>query len=303
MLSPLRYPGSKSDFAALAFSILQSTGNAGGTLIEPFAGSGIVSLSLLDAGLISNAVLIEKDVLVYSFWQALFNHTDELIAKFQELPITLETWHSLRPLMETRTASASDVVQLGLACLFFNRANFSGILKAGPIGGMKQASKYTIDCRTNKDEIIVRLLAAATLAERVTVHHADAVEFLSRKLPKNCVLYVDPPYFVKGELLYRHHYKMADHRNLAAVLEKVRAPWLLSYDVHHIIEHLYAHFEVTKLRFSYSAHSPKNHDELLISNFVIDPLLFEGSLVRKGRQAHSRRGELTNELQFQMQFD
>jgi DNA adenine methylase len=193
----------------------------------------------------------------------------------------------MRPLLKVETASSDNVVDLGLACLFYNRSNFSGILAAGPIGGMEQKSVYTIDCRTNKDEIIVRLLAAATFANAVDVRHCDAAEYLLDKHGGNRIFYVDPPYFVKGELLYRHFYKMGDHKRLASSLSSLNQPWFLSYDVHHVIEYLYEGFHINKLSFRYSAHSPKNHDELLISNFPISAEVIESPIVRSARQAHS----------------
>jgi DNA adenine methylase len=39
--------------------------------------------------------------------------------------------------------------ELGLAFLFFNRTNYSGIINAGPIGGKRQLSKYKMQCRFN----------------------------------------------------------------------------------------------------------------------------------------------------------
>lgn len=285
MLSPLRYPGGKSDFSSTAYKIVKSLNLNGKTLVEPYAGSAAVSLALLDSGVISRAVLIEKDILVYSFWKALFTRTDELIEKFLDLPITLETWHKFKIYFDLKNIDDADVVDVGLAGLFYNRANFSGILSAGPIGGMGQKSEYTIDCRTNKDEIIVRLIAAAMFSDSIDVVYEDAVEYISREKDSK-IFYVDPPYYVKGELLYRHFYRMGDHRRLAEALSTQESPWFLSYDVHPVIEHLYEGFNINKLSFRYSAHSPKNHDEFLISNFEISDEDLKSPMVRLSRRAN-----------------
>jgi DNA adenine methylase len=269
MQSPLRYPGGKSDFALTAFEIITKSGLTGHPLIEPYAGSAAVSLGLLESDAISTATLVERDPLVYSFWYAALERTDELIERFIDLPITLETWHKFRPLLAIDKPTKGNVLELGLAGLFFNRANFSGILNAGPIGGHKQVSKYSIDCRTNKDDIICRLLSIATLASRINIEFGDAVEFIKHTSSEDAVFYIDPPYFLKGELLYRHHYKLGEHKALARALFEAKFHWFLSYDVHHVIEFLYEDFYTQKLKFQYSAHSPKNHDELLISNFKI----------------------------------
>lgn len=276
MQSPLRYPGGKSDFALTAFDIVSQCGFTGFSLIEPYAGSAAVSLNLLNSGVVSKVTLIERDPLVYSFWAALLERTDDLIERFIDLPITLDTWHEMRPLLSVEKPTKQNLLDLGLAGLFFNRANFSGILNAGPIGGLKQKSAYAIDCRTNKDDIICRMLAIATMSKNIEAKFGDAVGYIKKNAAKeNSILYIDPPYFLKGELLYRHSYKLKEHKELALALNQVRSPWFLSYDVHHVIEFLYEKFHVRKLKFKYSAHSPKNHDELLISNFLIpfDPVV------------------------------
>ena len=271
MLSPLRYPGAKADFARIAHEIIIESGLAGCAFVEPYCGSASVSLTLLDSGAVATTTLLERDPLIYCFWEALFRHTDELICRFQELPITLDTWKAFRPLLNVNQPTDNTIVELGLAGLFFNRANFSGIISAGPIGGMTQRSEYPIDCRTNKDDIISRILTIAAFAERVTVVFGDAVEFIKGfdKRKRRSVFYLDPPYYVKGQLLYRHHYMLGDHKALAKALAALDLPWVLSYDIHHVIEFLYEDFHVNKLAFRYSARSPKNHDELLVSNFPI----------------------------------
>jgi len=265
--SPLRYPGGKSDFFAAAKSIVSSAGISNAHVVEPFAGSAAVSLGLLDWGIAKSVTLLERDPLLYAFWHCVFNHPSELIVAFQDLPITIETWERTRSLLDMDKPDPKRLLELALAALFLNRANFSGILNAGPIGGRNQRSKYKIDCRTNKDEIISRLLALSMLAPKVEVEFGDAVEWIERNRKKNLFVYLDPPYFVKGSLLYRYHYRLKDHCELARVLSSAKFKWLLSYDDDPVIEYLYEDFHLSRLSFQYSVHSPKNHSELLISNF------------------------------------
>jgi DNA adenine methylase len=104
---------------------------------------------------------------------------------------------------------------LALAGLFLNRTNFSGILHSGPVGGRSQNSKYKIDCRVNKKEIISRILRIALLGGSVSVVIDDALNFLhvSHALNNcNCFFYIDLPYFKQGHQLYRFYYKTVDHK-------------------------------------------------------------------------------------------
>ncbi|MBT9487128.1 MAG: DNA adenine methylase [Rubrivivax sp.] len=265
--SPLRYPGGKSDFFAVAKSIISNAGISNVHVIEPYAGSAAVSLGLLDWGIARRVTLLERDPLLYAFWFCVFNHPAELIVAFQELPITIKTWEETRPLLAMDKPDPKRLVDLAVAALFLNRANFSGILNAGPIGGRQQRSKYKIDCRTNKDEIISRLLALSMLAPNVEVQFGDAVEWINRNSKTNSFVYLDPPYFVKGALLYRYHYRLKDHRDLSRALTTAKFKWLLSYDDDPVIEYLYEEFHISRLAFQYSVHSPQQRSELLISNF------------------------------------
>lgn len=270
-LSPLRYPGSKANFVPVIAHLLKNCDLNIRTFVEPYAGSASVTLGLLENDLIQNAVIGEQDPLLYAFWEAVFRHTDELLERFLELPITLTTWHKLRPFLSAKSPyETKDFVGYALAGLFFNRTNFSGILNGGPIGGKAQLSEYKIDCRTNKDEILCRILAISTFGNKVKVHFGDAVELIkNRNQRKTDFIYADPPYYLQGENLYRYFYRMVDHKRLAQSLATTKSNWLLSYDDHHVIEFLYEKFNMRRHDFQYSARSHKKHTELLISNFPL----------------------------------
>lgn len=270
MLSPLRYPGGKSDFIKTAIKIVEDNNLSGMSMVEPYAGSAAISLGLLEAGVISHTTLVERDPLIYSFWKTVFEHTDELIDSFNKLPITLDTWNELKQCFTIDKPKKSELLRLGIAGLFFNRTNFSGILNAGPIGGKEQKSAYKIDCRTNKNEIAARIKKIASYSPKISVEFGDAIDFISlKKNETNLFFYLDPPYFIKGESLYRYYYKLKEHKDLAKALANAKFSWLLSYDDHHVIEFLYEDFHMKRYAFQYSAGSPKNHSELLVSNFKI----------------------------------
>ena len=295
MHSPLRYPGGKSDFLITVRQIFEGGGFTGTRIVEPYAGSAAVSLGLLDLGLTPHVTLLERDPLIYAFWHCVFNRTDDFIVAYQDLPIDLLTWSRFQPLLRLDAPLPRRLLEMGLACIFLNRANFSGILNAGPIGGKDQRSKYKIDCRTKKDDIIGRILALAMHANQVDVRFGDAADLISEQArAKDVFFYLDPPYFNKGELLYRHFYTLRQHKELAALLGRCRFDWLLSYDDHHVIQFLYERFHVTRLAFRYSAYSPKNHDELLISNFELP--LADTHLIRPTRRQRSAMPRASSEL-------
>jgi DNA adenine methylase len=268
-LNPLRYPGSKAAFVDEFSEYIKLNGLTGRQIVEPYAGSASISLGLVLNGTASSAILVERDPLVYSFWYCVFYRTCELIASITELEISLRTWHEFDRLREVDDIAGQNLLELGLAGLFFNRTNFSGVIHAGPIGGQSQGSDYAVDCRFNKVDLIKRIRAAAKLADRVEIYFGDAVKALrdaNNADNENRFFYIDPPYYKQGKKLYRYHYNDTAHKLLADTLSEATYPWILSYDNHHVIEHHYASFHRITKNFRYSSRVAKQEKELLITN-------------------------------------
>jgi DNA adenine methylase len=75
-LSPFRYPGGKTWLVPFARAWVKSTRREDACpaeLFEPFAGGGIISLSMVFEGLVSKATLIERDEMVGSVWATIFS--------------------------------------------------------------------------------------------------------------------------------------------------------------------------------------------------------------------------------------
>lgn len=285
MINPLRYPGGKGDFLSTLHGILTTAECVGLPLVEPYAGSAAISLGLLELGVVPRSTLIERDPLIFAFWTCVFDRPERLINRFLELPISLKTWNDLQPLLKIEKPNSRNLLDLAVAGLFFNRANFSGIIHSGPIGGVSQSSKYKIDCRTNKADIISRIVQISELAPLVTVKFGDGLMQIKRDARRtNVFYYIDPPYFLMGERLYRHYFSHKDHKALAATLNQVRFPWLLSYDTNHVIEFLYEDCHVRRHSFLYSAKSSKRHSELVIANFDLPENLIAPSNNGKNAQ-------------------
>ncbi len=51
------------------------------------------------------------------------------------------------------------------------------------------------------------------------------------QLPKETLVYFDPPYYVKGKGLYQNHYLHGDHVQVASLIKTaIDLPWIVSYD-------------------------------------------------------------------------
>jgi DNA adenine methylase len=276
IISPLRYPGSKQALVDYVESFLRANGFVGREWVEPCAGGASVALSLLGRDLVSRATIVEKDPLIYAFWKALKTDAAVLCEMVRELEVSLFTWQRFQKYRAPDALDRYSILELGLAGLFFNRANYSGIIGAKPIGGMSQSSEYKINCRFTKPTVIDRMVDAASLMDRITVIQGDVVSYLRRsqaRLSKGgAVVYVDPPYYLQGQKLYRYHFQDRDHVRLAGFLNGAAFPWLVSYDNVPFVVNLFRGQTVRPIWLQYTVREARRVDELLITNQDCLPL-------------------------------
>lgn len=233
LYSPLRYPGGKAPFAPFIAKLMEKNGLIGGHYLEPYAGGAGVALELLFEGQASHIHINDADPAIYAFWMSVTKHSEELLALLESTPITMEEWFRWRLVL--REESKATMVEKGFATLFLNRTNRSGILKAGVIGGKNQDGDYKLDARFKKDVVAARIEAVAKRARNISVYCEDSLLLLKRCaefLPKQSLIYLDPPYYVKGKGLYRNYYEHDDHVAIAKKLQQksFKWPWVVSYD-------------------------------------------------------------------------
>lgn len=257
LYSPLRYPGGKASFAPFIAKLIKENNLVGGHYFEPYAGGAGVALDLLFNGYASHIHINDFDPAVHSFWEAVTQHPNELLDLLTSTPINMTEWFRWRAVLrEERDAS---VVERGFATLFMNRTNRSGILKAGVIGGKNQDGPYKLDARFKKDVISARIRAIAERAQDITVYKEDSLLLLKRCkdfLPKNSLIYLDPPYYVKGRGLYRNYYEHEDHVEISKVIQakNFKRHWVVSYDNTDEINAMYQSVISKKYGLNYTAH-------------------------------------------------
>lgn len=274
--NPLRYPGAKSKLVPYIQQLLEVENLTGCTFYEAYAGSAAVSFGLLEKGVIGKSVINELDPLIYNFWYSVMNHPNELVRMIEVTNITIATWEEMSHYRNSEYLEDKTSLQIGFAGLFLNRTNFSGILKANPLGGLEQTSAYKIDCRFNKARISESILKLANFADRVELHNLDALTFLKNhtkyRRNNNTFVYIDPPYYEKGPSLYRYYYDDRQHRELANFIKKKAYPWLVSYDDSAVIQKMYKKNRKQPIYLDYSVNTKRTAKELLISNLEIPPM-------------------------------
>jgi len=278
IVSPLRYPGGKRRLAGFVAEAIRLNSLQPCLFVEPFAGGASVALQLVKDRLVERIALGEKDPLVASFWKVVFQDSEWLVERVQNVKVDLATWDQFKQGSFTSTRDQA------LACLFLNRTSFSGILAAtaGPIGGRQASSKYSIDCRFPVDTLVRRIREAAALADRVEfVANCDWRETLRRIAKRGMkrdevFYYFDPPFYQKAHRLYSHFFSDRQHRALRDKVLSMPSPWLLSYDPCAPIIHLYSQNGCSprRLELLYST-APRatqaKAEELIVSNLAALP--------------------------------
>jgi DNA adenine methylase len=161
-----------------------------------------------------------------------------------------------------------DDLDLGFATFFLNRTNRSGILNGGNIGGRDQTGPWKIDARYNAPELVRRIESIAIMRDRIKLTRQDALKFLkagAARWPKKILVYLDPPYYVKGRDLYYDFYEQKDHASVAGVVMNgiERQFWIVSYDNVPQIRDLYKGARHIVYNIGYSARSASQGSEVL----------------------------------------
>jgi len=249
--SPLRYPGRKQKLSGFIRKICADN-DISGHYVEPYAGGAAVALSLLLTGRVEKITINDLDKAVYAFWWSVINESQGLCKLICDTEVTVEEWQKQKEIFADKT-NEDDLLKLGFSTLFLNRTNYSGVLNAGVIGGIKQGGKYEIGCRFNKKTLIDRIQAISSCGGNINVTNLDALDLIDVvENNVNTIFYFDPPYYLKGQSLYMNHYKKEDHRIVSEKIWMIKNPhWIVSYDNTPQIHELY---DLSKNSFNYELH-------------------------------------------------
>ena len=263
--SPLRYPGGKNRLASFIRIAIQNLEIQDCTYVEPFAGGAGVALTLLLDGTVNRIVINDYDKAIYSFWRAVKQEPKALIDRIRETSVTIDEWYRQREIYSSATTYSLD---LAFATLFLNRTNRSGILNAGPIGGYSQSGEWKLNVRFDKDAIIEKINSIAKERKKIAIYNKDIISFLRNYAPTfdgDMFFYFDPPYYNKGQKLYKNFFTPQDHQRIHDVItQEVAAPWIITYDDVDQIAEMYRDYEMRRFDLTYSAANKGTASELMI---------------------------------------
>ena len=269
--SPLRQPGGKTQLASYVKHLLDIN-NTHKTYIEPFAGGFGVALELLFDGSVEEVVLNDYDSSIFAIWNSILNNYDDFKNLLINTPLTINEWHRQQQI-HLKFKNNPTSVENGFATFYLNRTNRSGIINAGPIGGLNQAGKYKLDCRFNKDSLLKKIENIHNFKEKIHIHNLDANEFIANNLKQydhhSTFIFYDPPYFKQGQNLYLSFVDRNGHSILANNILKFsnNYKWITTYDLEEDIRYLYSPYvKAYKYSLNYSAGKKRKSEEYLFAN-------------------------------------
>ncbi len=236
-LSPFRYPGGKTWLVPYIrhwlSPLLRQQNNLTpirpAEFIEPFAGGGIISLTVAAENLANRITMVEIDEDVAAVWQTIFHEelwkwltqaivsfdlTDENIERFfARTDLTLQEW--------------------ALKTILRNRVNRGGILAHGA-GRIKngEAGKG-IRSRWYPLTLAKRIQNITSLHEQITFVHGDGMQALKQYIARpDVAFFIDPPYTVAGKKAGNrlYTYSHVDHQALFEIASQCRGDFLMTYD-------------------------------------------------------------------------
>lgn len=260
--SPLRYPGGKRKVTNFIKLVFLENKLVGSEYVEPFAGGASIALSLLYEDYADHVHINDIDNGVVAFWHAVLYDTERLCARIRDAKVTMAEWRRQRVVQQ---ATNPDPLDLAFSTFFLNRTNRSGIINGGVIGGQGQTGRWKLDARYNKANLTQRIQKIARFSGRITLTHRDAADFLGDWIqPERAgFVYLDPPYYVKGEGLYTNFYEHAHHEEIAELVGRLDGSWMVSYDSVPEIGVLYGKHRALGYSLSYSAADRYRGDEVM----------------------------------------
>ena len=280
-LTPLRYPGGKGKLANFMKLVFRANNLLDSPYIEPYAGGAGIALALLFDEFASHIHINDLNRSIFSFWKSVLNETDALCRLIHDTPVTMREWEYQKAVQQR--ADQVTTLELGFSTFFLNRTNRSGIITGGVIGGKNQDGPYKLDARLNRENLESRIQRIARFRDRISIYNLDAAQFIRTILPgisHNALVYLDPPYYMKGQGLYENYYEHNDHLEIARLVAPIPQHWIVSYDNAPPIQPLYSLHRQITYNLSYSAGDRYSGSEVMFfSDGLVIPVVESPALI------------------------
>jgi len=261
--SPFRYPGGKTWLIPKIRRWFGSFRTKPRLFIEPFAGGGIVSLTVAFEKLAERVLMVELDEQIAAVWKTILEGEAEWLAD-QIVNFNMSNENLKRELNKEE----GDLRELAFRTLLRNRTSHGGIM-AGGAGLLKNGENGKgILSRWYPNTLSKRIRDIDLYKDHIDFIQGDGLKvILNNKGNEEAVFFIDPPYTAAGKKAGKRLYKYndLDHEALFELLESVKGAFMLTYDnAEEIANMALSHgFQFEKVAMSNTHHAKMN--ELIIS--------------------------------------
>ena len=228
--SPFRYPGGKTWLIPYIHLWFHHLAAKPVILVEPFAGGGIVSLTVAFENLSERILMVELDEQVASVWQVIFSGGGEWLAdRILRFDLTKEA--VARELSKDADCLALD--DLAFQTILRNRTNHGGIMAPGSGSIQYGENGKGIGSRWYPKTLSKRIRDIGKVKDKIEFIQGDGLTVIEKYVETDAVVFfIDPPYTAAGKRagarLYA--YNAMDHEALFALVSALRGDFLMTYD-------------------------------------------------------------------------
>ena len=190
------------------------------------------------------------------------DHSQEFQRRLEQLPYSRRIHEELRTEPET-----GDLLEDAVRFYYVTRGSFGGEYGTGwSYGTVKNNAGIYFSTVSQLGLVSKRL-------ENVQIEELDFRECIKRYDRPWTLFFCDPPYY--GVKSYKYVFSEKDHEDLAKLLRRVKGKWLLTYNDHPRIRHLYAGFPLLVKKLSIQGalvkdkKSRRTWDQLIIANYEL----------------------------------
>ena len=232
---------------------------------ESFFGGGSVGISLLEKKPYVKSTWINNiDSSIAANWNGVLDITEKLKRSILTNTLNKAAFISFKEELRNKPAHLiKDVAFKKIAC---HRMSYSGL---GTKGGARKDfySGWNLPTMCSEIDRLNHIFSIVNVKYKQCTS-TDMINLILNKSSLPCVIYLDPPYYLKGPALYQYPFALHDHTRLSQALRLCKHKWLLSYDDGNEIRSLYAWAKIIEIPAQYSAGNKIKTSELLIPHIV-----------------------------------
>ncbi len=226
--SPFRYPGGKTWLVPHIRQWLRTIAASQCEFIEPFAGGGIIGLTVAFEELCQHVTMVELDEGVAAVWKMIIDGDANWLAE------QVENFHLTPETVRSVLASSADTLrEKAFRTILKNRVLHGGILAPGSSLMKHGENGKGIASRWYPKTLARRIRDIIRVRNRIRFIEGDGMEVIRNNAHRpDAVFFLDPPYTAGGKKagarLYAYH--TLDHQELFELAATIAGDFLMTYD-------------------------------------------------------------------------